>query len=943
MDDSIFDSISSKKYQRRYFLAYTILFAAAAACVFFLFEKNGVSFIWGKVKPGSPSLHDGWNQHYKALIYYSRWLRDIVHETITSGRLVIPAFSASIGLGSDVIQTLQYYVIGDPLALFSVFVPEKYMAVFYTAMIVLRFYLSGIAFSIYAIYMGRKMNAAGKTAITYTAVLAGSVIYTFSGYALFAGIRHPYFMTPVVFFPLVLYGVEKVLHGERPYALIAAVSLSCMSNFYFFYMIVILTVIYTIVRVMTSCRIKSSEPLKKIVKVFIPSLLGTLTAAAALLPAVYAVLSSSRSGSGSQASLLPDLTTAGSEAASFFAPMPESSNWTFIGISTISVTALVVFFSKRKDLRAAKILLAIMTVMILCPVLSKAMNGFTYPANRWTWGYILLLSFIITCVWDDLPHMDKKEKLTALSLLTFFFICTLVIKLPYTTTGFTFAAVAGLMIFSAFAVIRGEKAAQTAAVVLIVFNIAGNAFFLYSNAGWGYMRQFVRFSRVNRNIDLTEGTIFRRDIRDNSGFYRYSGYAECMWQNDTMLTGLHSTQYYWSLENGNITRFRDENGVADTHTAFSYSGFEGRAMLNALSNVKYMISPSRPYGYRLEGTYRLAGRKRYTIWKNKYFLPFGYTYSGWIDKKKYDALPAESKQEALMQGCIVENTDGHGREITPKTTARSLKYRISSRSRSIEISRNKIITHSEGTHIRITFRGSRGGETYVKFSDLKFYPKAAVPRVTHSKISGAMTNGAGRTRDAAFTCRARDDTHYHSAKSMMLTFTEGSSGKCVIDIRLQKRGTYTFSGISVISQPMKVYRKGTSKLRRDTMENVDLHDDNLSHTTNRITGDITLRKPKYLLLSIPWSTGWSCRVDGKKVKLIKADTMYSAVRLNKGTHRISMTYETPGLRAGAYISLAGILMTAAYVFLTERSKRRLDQKDDGRKWKKDDFSCSSLL
>ena len=49
-----------------------------------------------------------------------------------------------IGYGSDNLTTLHYYVIGDPLTLLSVFVPEKDTEILYELLIFLRIYLAGI-------------------------------------------------------------------------------------------------------------------------------------------------------------------------------------------------------------------------------------------------------------------------------------------------------------------------------------------------------------------------------------------------------------------------------------------------------------------------------------------------------------------------------------------------------------------------------------------------------------------------------------------------------------------------------------------------------------------------------------------------------------------------------------------------------------------------------
>ena len=64
----------------------------------------------------------------------------------------MPMWDMNIGYGSDILTTLHYYVIGDPLTLLSVFVPANKTEVLYEVLIFLRIYLAGISFSIFCFY-----------------------------------------------------------------------------------------------------------------------------------------------------------------------------------------------------------------------------------------------------------------------------------------------------------------------------------------------------------------------------------------------------------------------------------------------------------------------------------------------------------------------------------------------------------------------------------------------------------------------------------------------------------------------------------------------------------------------------------------------------------------------------------------------------------------------
>ena len=228
---SIFKTIlDDNRNRKKYYLFYSFVFLLTSCAVLCWYLFTGKTLIW--------SL-DGWNQHYKALIYYSRYLRRIIRTLSTEHRLVIPAWDPYIGEGSDVLSTLHYYVIGDPLNILSVFAKAGNMYLLYSFLIVLRLYLAGVSFSFMCFSLGQKNR---------WAILAGSISYSFCYWAVLNAARHPYFLNPMIYFPLIITGVEKIMHHKRPYLLTAAVFLSAISNFYFFYIITILTVIYVAVR-----------------------------------------------------------------------------------------------------------------------------------------------------------------------------------------------------------------------------------------------------------------------------------------------------------------------------------------------------------------------------------------------------------------------------------------------------------------------------------------------------------------------------------------------------------------------------------------------------------------------------------------------------------------------------------------------------------------------
>ncbi len=67
----------------------------------------------------------------------------------------------------------------------------------------------------------------------------------------------------------------------------------------------------------------------------------------------------------------------------------------------------------------------------------------------------------------------------------------------------------------------------------------------------------------------------------------------------------------------------------------------------------------------------------------------------------------------------------------------------------------------------------------------------------------------------------------------------------------------------------------------------------------------------YAVLLDEWTPGWTATVDGTSVPLERADVVFRAVAIPQGDSVVKMVYQTPGLRAGALVSLGGCLLYVA--------------------------------
>ena len=74
-----------------------------------------------------------------------------------------------------------------------------------------------------------------------------------------------------------------------------------------------------------------------------------------------------------------------------------------------------------------------------------------------------------------------------------------------------------------------------------------------------------------------------------------------------------------------------------------------------------------------------------------------------------------------------------------------------------------------------------------------------------------------------------------------------------------------------------------------------------------------MRRPGTVVLADQFAAGWSVSVDGRAARPRRYDSVLRAVTVPAGRHRIVWRYRTPGLAAGALISLAGLVLATIWL------------------------------
>lgn len=933
------NSLNKKNVFTMYF-SYSVCFIIAALLVFWYFILYGKSMVWSV---------DGLYQHYNAFVYLGSWCREIIKVLVTEHKLIIPMWEWGLGMGSDVLTTLSYYTFGDPFALISVFTPGRFAEWGYALSIILRFYFSGIAFCLYS----RKMKCENWC------IVCAAILYAFCNFSIFSAVRHPYFISPMIYFPLILLGCEKIFRKESPLILILSVCISAVSNFYFFYMLVVFTVIYVLVRLLS---VKENRNIKFLFSNFmgvgIASVIGVILSAFIFFPNVMSFLGNdTRVNSTYEFSTFYSLAEYEGFLGSFIgdkAAMP----WARVGMAPIAYLATgVSFIQRKKENRWAIIYIIIQLVFLLFPIFGYIMNGFGYVANRWVFVWAFTISFLFAKKLPELINLTTKEKgYLSIGYGIYTVLCVAVEK---SRTEANLIGAIALLVSLAFVwcvpYIKDFKFSKIRisadiikrlVVISLVFSFVQQiAYQRYSHLEYDYLDKFHNMNTVNKTLSKDVKS-FLSKIKDDE-FYRVeNSVVNNSRENYSAADGQSSTMAYWSLINPNVVSFLELNSAFDKQ-AHKNIGLQSRTMLLPLVCANYYVAVDSndplktfvPYNFELIGKAKTSNNDFY-IYKNDVSLPFGFTYDEFVTMEQYQKMTFAERQQVMLQAAVVEeDVKSSLGECSPVFNDINIEYTMTLDG-NIDIDSDMFIVKEKDAKIIFEFESPSNSELYFSITGLDFDSVSAysyktdeywaeLSRYQKAKIYHSLKYWTP-SENSTLTLKTPEAKskviHYNEfspystgREDYLINLGYSENVRNSIELTFNETGTYAYNEISIIAQPMTELNKFISDLSTDSMYNVEM-------TTNKITGEIKLDDSKLLCFSLPYSEGWTCYVDGEITDTLKTDVMLTGVVLDAGEHSIELVYKTPYVFEGLLLTAGGLIFAVGdclfyYLYAKKRKSK----------------------
>ena len=134
---------------------------------------------------------------------------------------------------------------------------------------------------------------------SHFAAYTASIVYAFSGYAIYAGTKHGQFLTPMILLPILVVAMERLIRNRKWYMLTVLVGVSLLCSYYFLYMNTIALGIYFVLRIVCTEEYRNWKTFFERGFIIVGSyILGASLGVISLFTSFGSYMGSSRSGGG---------------------------------------------------------------------------------------------------------------------------------------------------------------------------------------------------------------------------------------------------------------------------------------------------------------------------------------------------------------------------------------------------------------------------------------------------------------------------------------------------------------------------------------------------------------------------------------------------------------------------------------------------------------------
>ncbi len=589
------------------------------------------------------------------------------HKAIREGNIF---WSTTTDLGANFIGSYSFYLLGSPFFWITLPFPNSFVPYLMGPLLILKFACAALTAYFYIRRFTRTPEAARL----------GAMLYAFSGFSVY-NVFFNHFHEAIIFFPLLLLSFELLITENKRFCFALMVCVCAVSNYFFFFGMVVFTAIYFFVRLFSGAiKVKFS----RFLVIGFEAVLGLCLSAFLLLPSILAITDNYRVSSvllGWNAIMYGKEQIYANIMQCFFFPpdiparpvfFPGANvKWSSLGgwMPLFSMVGVFAWFSQKKG-HWLKRVIGICIFMSLVPILNSAFYAFnTAYYARWFYMPILMMALATVSLTEDshvnwsvgykwvlgitvaataviglFPQEDEKKKyifgLYSQSedyTYLFRFWATCLISLASLT-------VLGLILKKSKENRRFSYKAALACVC--IFTIIYANFFIACGRSHSYEIKDVMIDQlIEGEVELEDDSEFRVDVFDGV-------------DNTSMYLGLDGINAFHSIVPTGVFEFYDFIGVERSVGSRPDTDVYG---IRPLLSVKYLLNrkDGDPFVDEdsketlMPGFTYLKTDGGYYIYENENYIPYGFSYDYYMDYEFCESYSETSRPQLMLKAILL--------------------------------------------------------------------------------------------------------------------------------------------------------------------------------------------------------------------------------------------------------------------------------------------------
>jgi len=828
-------------------------------------------------------------------------------------------YSWQTGLGSPFLGNFFNY-LSSPSMIIMLLLGHENMPEAIAGMIIAKAALSAGAFTY---YLKKSQDRHDFTTAAF------GLLYAMCGYFI-AYYWNVMWIDAMVYFPLVILGIEYIVKNRNPRLYIAFLALTIFSSYYMGFMTCIFSAIYFVVYAF-GCQTEPYDPrtpyklsengnkvysfknkisgnnlLRSTLTFGFASIAAAGLVAASLIP-TYFILKNCSATSGTfpedyksyftifdflanhLSSVDPTIRSSGEDV------LPN----VYCGMATLILVPLYLF-TKSISIREKVAYVGLLGVMYFSfnlNFLNYIWHGFHYPNDlpyRWSFMYSFILLILAYKAFTRLNEFSGRAILGAgLGVLGSVILIQEIGSKNVEEITVLISIIFIVTYCLVFAIMKDKKHQQSAVAVLLLCCVIGEL--ACANTDRYNMDQ----PKSNFTGDYSDFRALKDELDEHDGSDMYR--MELTYNRarmDPAWYGYNGISTFTSMAYEKMSNAQSDLGL-DSNYINSYTYYLQTPVYNMMHALKYVVDNSNDVTVESDYFNELMTQGKFTAYENKYYLPIGYGVNSDITNWYTDLT-----NPFIVQNNWFEYATGVS-DVFGMMTIDEVQY----------YNMDELTSGLETGDIYYTKTAEGEGE-------LTFILRTDAERHCYLYVN---------SRDFDSLIIEKDDTEYTQYTDEPYVYDLGVVGtdeevKVRITIEDVEYGYIDFYPYYVNDEALN---KGYEILKNRQL-NVT------SFEETKIQGNVSLDKDCAFFTSIPYDSGWTVKIDGEKVA--KEDFIYFSkdeegnpeytylcFNIPAGEHTVEFSFMPDGLILGILVSIATTvaLIIAAIIFSIIRKKRAL--------------------